>query len=176
MFSWRIIPYGRISFYAPLVFYVSDDLVCWNVSPTSEVWPSDPRITRRQDIIVTLYAFIHWGLHVLSSDKESSLSSSSLCRHSFNLVEGKYFSTINFVHLPFFWSCWSGKDKDKDNKLLQRVCAFDSLSFSYGWSGKTKTKKNTKTNNLFNLLFFHLVDLGNAKLHSRGCLDGVADY
>ena len=142
MFSLRIIPFGRISFYVPLVFYVSDDLVCWNVSPASEVWPSDPRITRRQDIIVTLYAFIHWGLHVLSSDKESSLSSSSLCMHLFQPVQGKYFCTTNFVHLTvFFWSYWSGKDKDKDTKSIQRVCAFDSLTFSSGWQRQRQRQR-----------------------------------
>ena len=27
----------KLAFYVPLVFYVSDDLVCWNVSPASEV-------------------------------------------------------------------------------------------------------------------------------------------
>ena len=83
--------------------------------------------------------------------------------------------------------------------LYDKVRTFDLFSSDPVGLGKTKTKitncqkefvlltlflfhmvdlgkQRQRQIYLFNLLFSHLVDLGNAKLHSRGCVDGVADY
>ena len=65
-----------------------------------------------------------------------------------------------------------GKTKTKITKCYKEFVHLTLFLFHMVDLGKQRQRQIY----LFNLLFSHLVDLGNAKLHSSGCVDGVADY